>query len=112
MMDALLNEVKRSAESEMVRACLDHGLKYHSLHEGYGVLAEEVYEAEFEGKSIDGAFRVLLHDIRIGDEDIINTDLTEIARLAELAACEYIQIAAVAQKMLMSMKPEVTEDEA
>lgn len=102
-MNALMAEVNGAIESELNRAQVNFGETYHSLHEGYGVLAEELWEAEEEHDHVDYIRRLILRALPAEDNELILQHMTDIASRATLAACEYIQVAAVAKKMILTL---------
>ena len=103
MMDKLMAEVNGAVEAELNRAQVNHGRVYHSPHEGYGVLAEELWEAEQEHDHVDYIRRLMLRALQTEDADLLHQHMSDIATRAALAACEYIQVAAVAKKMLLTL---------
>lgn len=98
MMNELIAAVTTLVCEETQRAKENHGEKYASLHEGYGVLAEEVWEAGKELQMIEAYKQAVLSAIHL-DNDQIGAWLREVERAAINAACECIQVAAVARKM-------------
>ena len=100
----LIREVRTTVDAEMARAQDVHGLHYASAHEGYGVLAEEMYEAETETIHLGAIKNWLMNALHADDPDQMVDVLDELAEHATLAACEYIQVAAVAQKMIDTIR--------
>lgn len=98
MMNELIAAVTALVGEETQRAKENHGEKYASLHEGYGVLAEEILEAGEELQMIEAYKQAVLSAIHL-DNDQIGAWLREVERAAINAACECIQVAAVARKM-------------
>lgn len=109
MMTRLLETVRGLVDYELADARSVHGEYFHSPHEGYGVLMEEVQEAADEVRSVE----------RLTDEDMLRfvrmcadgrgstlliSRLKSLKRDAIAAACEYIQVAAMAQKMRESVE--------
>ena len=103
-MKQLMTEVNGAIEAELSRAQVNFGRTYHSPHEGYGVLAEELWEAEEEHDHVDYIRRLILRALQLEDNDIMLQHMQGIAERATLAACEYIQVAAVAKKMILTLK--------
>lgn len=85
-----------------------HGRTYASHHEGYGVLAEEVQEAEEELSELRDSMQHLLRYIRVSCDPGIRLTLSAIKDSAIRAAAELTQVAAVCQKWEGSIK-EVTK---
>lgn len=102
-MEVLLKEVKGSVDAELSRAQVNHGKTYHSPHEGYGVLAEELWEAEVEHDHVDYLRRLMLRALQTNDSVRLIELMGDISERATLAACEYVQVAAVAQKMILTL---------
>ena len=103
-MDKLLGEVRLCIGEELNRAQVNFGRTYHSPHEGYGVLAEELWEAEEEHDHVDHIRLLILRALQTEDTDLMQQYMEDIAERATLAACEYIQVAAVAQKMILTLR--------
>lgn len=98
-MKRLLAEMRKTVENELLRAQTGHGTHYHSPHEGYGVLTEELFEAKQEVERLTNAAGVLLYDLHENNQQAMYDCLGIIEEYATLAACEYAQVAAVARKM-------------
>lgn len=104
MMTKLLYGVEKLLDMELTLANKDHGDRFHSLHEGYGVLREELDEAKEERQAVSDAFGDIMYYIRTEKYDELRGCLTEMRHHAVLAACEYIQVAAMCNKMLWGME--------
>ncbi len=98
MMGDLIKIVTKATEIELLNAQQEHG-DLHSKNEGYGVLIEEIDEVMEQIRIIDRYASSLLRVIRC-DLRELGSDLKSIKRAAQLAACESIQVAAVAQRFL------------
>lgn len=98
MMTELIKIVTGATESERRDACENFG-DLHSRNEGYGVLAEEIDEVQEQIRQMMHYFDRLLRVIRC-DLRELGSDLGQIRRSAQLAACECIQVSAVAQRFL------------
>lgn len=104
-MKELLKSVEALTEEEIIRDNKTHAL-FHSPHEGYAVMLEEVDElkdclTKFDG--IDIAMKALWGMIR-GDDRNTGCCTKAIKRRACHAAAEAIQVAAMAQKYLDSFE--------
>lgn len=88
-------------EEELAEANQKHPL-FHSPHEAYGVIKEEVEELHEELVACEGLLGDMWHRIRedMGTEDVLRL----LQAHAIYAAQESIQVAAMAQKALDSMK--------
>jgi hypothetical protein len=104
-MKELIKEMRVVVDGEVVRAMDRYGKGYASDHEGYGVLSEEIWEAEKEVRDVRKAQNLLLQAIHAGDEVALQNMLELLQESAIHAACECAQIAAVASKMRGSDKP-------
>ena len=96
--EKLVNEL---IQAEYKNACEKFGDKYHSLHEGYAVLLEEVEEANTEFKIVKSLKRILWAKLRnvdfqfYSEKEIIDKLIETIVNtMSELA-----QVGAVLQKI-------------
>lgn len=99
MMAKTLSGVRCLINRELSMARRTHGYYFHSPHEGYGVLMEELDEAREEDKRTKEAAEALLYAIRKGNARRVHGLLKDIEHHATLAAAEYVQVAAMARKM-------------
>ncbi len=95
-MKELIKQVQKLAEKEYNRASKLHGNAFHSPHEALGALMEEKCEAGFEHECLEKSVDAFLNCVMKN----VNTDvvLEDIEKYATLAACELIQVAAMARK--------------
>ena len=100
MMDEIMCDVERAVHYEETRIQQLHGEKYHSPHEAYGVLKEELLEADIELEHMSATEDGLLRAIHRNDTDTIKLAYDGIANRAVRAACELIQVAAVCRKAM------------
>lgn len=107
MMNELIRIVTEATEGERRDAYETHG-DLHSHNEGYGVLAEEIDEVDEQIRNMKHYFDRLLRVIRC-DLRELGGDLGQIRRYAQLAACECIQVASVAQRFLDLLDKEKRE---
>lgn len=110
-----INElVMESINLELENIQKHHGEFYHSTHEGYCVLLEEVEECEDELDHIRTDMRILWERIRNNFESIENCDnasnLMIITMNAKHLAEEAIQVAAVAEKFIKTIDEIGVED--
>lgn len=96
-MDELIKTVDVLSELEQRRAYAEYGA-LHNLNEAYGVLAEEMDEVDEEITRLVDEFSAVLRMIHHKD-DLVDT-ITSIHNHAKMAACECIQVAAVAKRFL------------
>ena len=94
-MKALMKEVQQAVENELSRANEKFPL-FHSTHEGWAVIQEEV-------KEMDTVLEAMGHALNDFTEDVFrNKDTTNMVRMikeqATYAAAELIQVAAMCRK--------------
>lgn len=109
-MEKLRREICETTGKEYVRACNEWGDVFASLHEGYGVIAEEVQEACDEQERIMTSLGDLLYKIREGSPDDVENVCHRIERYARLMACESVQVAAMARKMVHTLHKDGQQD--
>lgn len=95
----LFRKTRELMFSELALARSQNGKHFHSTHEAYGVIVEEKTEAWDECIDVDHAVDKLLGAIRRNDKADVHLAAKDIERHALLAACEYIQVAAMARKL-------------
>lgn len=103
-MQKLIEEVKELVEKEYGRAGVVFGLTNHSDHESFAVMMEELDEAgvEFDGFSKGlGQFWAMVKG-NAPDPDKYS-QLKQMELTALLAACEMIQVAAMAKKAAITV---------
>ena len=103
-MKELLNEIEQAAENELVRANRKHTL-FNSPHEAYAVIKEEVEEAELEMEHIKDSVRIFWKAVKY--DDIARNMYRFLHGIKDIAinlAAEAIQVAAMAQKAMDSIK--------
>lgn len=100
MMKKLIESVDLIVNEEYDRASKDHGERFHSQHEAYAVIKEEMEEAQEEIEIVDdklGEFwEAAKRDFLYG----CNLNAGIIYKRAMNGACEMIQVAAMAKKAL------------
>lgn len=85
-------------QNELDMASDDYGKKFHSDHEAFSVILEEVAESKEELAAIIDCMNGLWLSVR---QDTKSVDiLTYIERHARRLACEAIQVAAMARKAM------------
>lgn len=103
MRQGLIDSVKDIVKQEEEAAIKVHPL-FNSAHEGKAVIEEELDEASFEVDMMKECFGRLWYSIKHNDK----ADAVNIAENLSLygvkAACECIQVAAMANKYVESMK--------
>lgn len=97
-MNAVENQVRELVNVELESANRQFP-QFHSPHEGWAVMLEECKELEDEHRKISSEMEEMLSSIRMNDNGDIECAQI-ILRHAVFAACEAIQVAAMAQKYL------------
>ena len=97
-MNAVENQVRELVGVELASANKQFP-QFHSPHEGWAVMLEECKELEDEYRKISSEMEEMLSSIRMND-NCDNECARVILRHAVFAACESIQVAAMAQKYL------------
>lgn len=103
-MKQLISDVEKLTTQELTRANEKFPL-FHSSHEGYAVLLEEVQELQHDVTAIDGKYCSLVNGLwcSIKNNNPSKNDVTQIKQYAIHAAAEAIQVAAMAQKFIDSV---------
>lgn len=101
--------INQAIENEYKKMCSTHGAKYHTEHEGYAVLKEEIEEAEEEVKIINDFFSRLWINIKKNEHFVC--ELKGIKGRAEFLAQEACQVSAVCQKFLNTLQGEIKEND-
>ena len=103
MMHELLESVKGLVREELTRVTAQHGSDYHSLHEAYAVMLEELEEAEHELQSLKFDTSAVWNGTKRDNYHTARTAANSALIHAMFAACESIQVAAVATKVLKTI---------
>lgn len=93
-------KINEAVIGELSNACKIYGKKYHSLHEGYGVILEEVEEAEKELDYIKNHLSMFWDNVKTDDTELAQANARSVAYDAVQLAKEACQIAAVARKII------------
>lgn len=100
MMDQLIEAVTVLVEEEYKRAAAKFGPKNHSPHESYAVLLEETEEAQEQVAVLQSRMDAFWLTVKGDATDAMGAYLNSIKKAAILGACEFIQVAAMADKAL------------
>lgn len=103
MMDHLTPLVDKAVDLEYKVTSVNHGQVFLNSHEGYGVLSEEIQEAMDEINCCFDHLQEMLVSIREQDKYGIKREAIRIYNRAKDAACECVQVAAMAHKMMATM---------
>lgn len=98
-MQKLIEDVSRLVEEEYGRAGAKFGLTNNSDHETYAVLLEEFQEAQDEMERIERKLSGFWECVKANDSHHLELGfLNSLQKYAIYAACECIQVAAMAKK--------------
>ena len=103
-MQSIVHPINLLVETEYQRAERLYGGVFASGHEGYGVIAEEVLEAEDEMQYVERNLVGLLRSLRGSDKQSVMDWADAVRDVAVNAAAELIQVAAMCQKMVKTME--------
>ena len=93
------NVLKKLASQELAEAAQIH-VPFHSLHEGYAVIMEELQELQEEVQSAGVYMDRLWEQVRWDNSDRAMEFAGRIRDTAIQAAAEALQVAAMAQKLI------------
>ena len=103
-MEKLVSEVNNLVEAEYGRAAAKFGCTNNSDHESYAVLLEEMQEADVEVADARVQLEKFWLLVKANDSDMSKySRLLEMERRSVLAACELIQVAAMAKKAALTV---------
>lgn len=109
MMVKLFRSVRGLVKQELNLANRQNGDRFHSVHEGYGVILEELSEGLDEVRSVTSCADLMMDCIRKNDRSALMGCTKDIERRAMLAASEFIQVAAMARKLIESERVKYSE---
>ena len=99
-MNAVENDVRALVDKELA-AANERFPQFHSQHEGWAVILEEVNELSAETALVEKTANELWEHIKSNKPSgLIEYDADWVRRYAINAACEAIQVAAMCQKFL------------
>jgi len=105
-MKRLLESVQTLKTEEYGRAVEKFGPVNASAHESYGVLKEEVEEAQDELNLVNRYLNTYWEGVKKDlPYSMQYNALIDIERCASCLACEAIQVAAMAHKAILTLKP-------
>lgn len=119
-MTELRESIREAADEEKIRADIAHSYYYHSPHEAWAILKEEIEEACEAARGMEIAFdkggiamcpwmlvRNWTPDGRHGKD--LEESICSVMSWAEQSACEMVQVAAVCRRFLESIRDGGTE---
>jgi hypothetical protein len=98
--EELKREVGKLMNNELIRANKINGYSFHSNHEAYAVILEEIQEAEQELSNLQGQMRFLWEAIKQDDDQVIKLRIEQMKKRSILLIAESIQTAAMIQKLI------------
>ena len=99
IVNAVENDIRALVDKELA-AANERFPQFHSAHEGYAVILEEIEELSSEARQAD-EFTVFLWDaVKANNPEETERHISIIEKLAINAACEAIQVAAMCKKFL------------
>jgi len=106
-MNKLVDSVEKLVNQEYELSSKDHGEQFSSFHEAYAVIKEEIEEAQKELGNLYKHFSNFWDGVK--HDAIPSEEIEYIARSAHLAACELIQVTAMAYKATLGLKGDNNE---
>ena len=101
MMTKLVEKVTNLVKEEYELASAIHGAKHNSPHEAVAVIYEEIEESVVENQNVQKMFSDFWDGVKLNASDEIQKEVLGNLRCsAILAACEMIQVAAMAHKAM------------
>lgn len=105
-MNEMLNSIRTLIVEERVRADRANAPRFASPHEAYGVIMEEMMEAEAEYAALMDNSKRLMIKIHANSANGYATTLKRMQECAYNAVAELVQVAAMCGKALDSMEVE------
>ena len=106
MMTKLFDKVNILSVMEYNEAAKNYGRLFNSMHEGFAVLMEEVEEAAQDMIRLeDSRMEALWCAVKTDSHRQAEIAAAGVEKLALHLACEAIQVAAMARKMLKTIEP-------
>lgn len=110
-MEEIIRKINDLVAEEYERAAKKFGKQHHSQHEAYAVMAEENDEAMMETaittRSLEEFWSNTKRNAEFANQSVV---ASSIYTHAVLAACEYVQVAAMAYKTMQGY-PELLKGE-
>lgn len=97
-------DIERMIADEL-RSANEQFPPFHSFHEAYGVIKEEVEEASFVMNGIKSGFDWFWENVKCNDEVYAFDELADVKKYAFELIKEAVQICAMCQKAIDSLTP-------
>lgn len=94
----------KAIEDELENASITYGALYHSSHEGFAILLEEIEEMESEKKAFDILKIMLWNAIKKNSFDLQYKDLIKMEICAFKMLKENLQVCAVIEKFKKTLE--------
>ena len=112
MMQHLRSGVSDLVQQELDRVSEEKGAEYHSLHEAYAIMLEEFQEADEELQALKSNNGLLWRAVRKDHTELARAVADHSLQIAVNLACEAIQVAQVARKILHTCDKMIREEVA
>lgn len=100
--DETLEHINLAFDIERLNAIQNYGESYHTVHEGYAVLKEEVEEVQDELKAILMFLDIMWEGVKADDNNKVCQTAKYIIKHCQQLAAETAQVAAVSEKINIS----------
>lgn len=110
-MNNLVRATERLVGEELERASEKFGVLHHSAHEAYAVIFEEMTEAFENMEAVENNLIEFWTGVMKNDAETQEAALETLEREAMLAACEFIQVSAMAKKARLGYARKENRDE-
>ena len=103
-MTTIVKPMNEAVDAEYNRAASIHGKTFASVHEGYGVISEELQEAVTEVERAQAVMYHLLKAIHREDQQTVCDYADRIRDTVVNGAAELVQVAAMCRKMAATLQ--------
>lgn len=97
-MKKLIEEIKKLSSEEYSRAAEKFGKQHNSPHEAYAVIKEEFEEVQENAFKVEQLLDEFWEQTKANNITLCKSAVAALGREAILAACECVQVAAMAYK--------------
>ena len=110
MLKSVLKDLNPIIKGELMRAQFHNGKTFHSPHEGYAVIKEEMEECSEALVKTWNVFNDVWEAIR-DDREVPGDKMWDMKRCAEETAAEAVQVVAMCHKFMISKYEWEADDE-